>query len=44
MSGKTTVAHMLAAKLGYGCLSTDDLGEAMRAVTTKDAHPHLHMT
>ena len=42
MSGKTTVAHMLAAKLGYGCLSTDDLGEAIRAVTTKDTHPYLH--
>jgi len=42
MSGKTTVAHRLAATLGYGCLSTDDLGEAMRAVTTKDSHPHLH--
>jgi 2-phosphoglycerate kinase len=43
MSGKTTVAHRLAARLGYGCLSTDDLGEAMRAVTTKDSHPHLHL-
>lgn len=42
MAGKTTVAHLLAAHLGYGCLSTDDLGEAMRAVTTKDTHPHLH--
>jgi 2-phosphoglycerate kinase len=42
MSGKTTVAHRLAAILGYGCLSTDDLGEAIRAVTTKDSHPHLH--
>jgi 2-phosphoglycerate kinase len=42
MSGKTTVAYRLAAQLGYGCLSTDDLGEAMRAVTTKDSHPHLH--
>jgi 2-phosphoglycerate kinase len=42
MSGKTTVAHRLAATLGYGCLSTDDLGEAIRAVTTKDSHPHLH--
>jgi 2-phosphoglycerate kinase len=42
MSGKTTVASRLAATLGYGCLSTDDLGEAIRAVTTKDAHPHLH--
>jgi 2-phosphoglycerate kinase len=42
MSGKTTVAHRLAATLGYGCLSTDDLGEAIRAVTTKDSPPHLH--
>jgi 2-phosphoglycerate kinase len=42
MSGKTTVAHRLAAILGYGCLSTDDLGAAIRAVTTKDSHPHLH--
>jgi 2-phosphoglycerate kinase len=42
MAGKTTVAHRLAAILGYGCLSTDDLGEAIRAVTAKDSHPHLH--
>jgi len=42
MSGKTTVARVLAAKLGYGCISTDDLGEAIRAVTAKDSHPHLH--
>jgi 2-phosphoglycerate kinase len=42
MAGKTTVAHLLAAHLGYGCLSTDDLGEAIRAVTTKDSHPSLH--
>jgi len=42
MSGKTTVAYRLAATFGYGCLSTDDLGEALRAVTTKDSHPHLH--
>src|SRR5712691_428299 len=42
MAGKTTVAHLLAAHLGYGCLSTDDLGEAIRAVTTKDSHPALH--
>ena len=44
MSGKTTVTSRLAATLGYGCLSTDDLGEALRAVTTKDLHPHLHPT
>jgi 2-phosphoglycerate kinase len=42
MSGKTTVAHRLATRLGYGYLSTDDLGEAIRAVTATDSHPHLH--
>ncbi len=42
MSGKTAVAQMLAATHGYGCLSTDDRGEAILAVTTKDSHPHLH--
>lgn len=42
MSGKSTVARMLAAKLGYSYLSADDLGEAIRAVTTKQSHPDLH--
>lgn len=41
-SGKSTVARMLAAKLGYNYLSIDDLGEAIRAVTTKQSHPALH--
>ena len=39
MSGKTTVTSRLAATLGYGCLSTDDLGEALRAVTAENSHP-----
>ena len=42
LSGKTTVARKLAAKLGYACLSTDDLGQAVRAVTTPQSHPNLH--
>lgn len=41
-SGKSTVARMLAAKLGYSYLSIDDLGEAIRAVTNKHSHPALH--
>jgi len=42
MTGKTTVARKLAAQLGYACLSTDDLGEAIRAITTCKSHPDLH--
>jgi 2-phosphoglycerate kinase len=42
LSGKTTVARKLAAKLGYACLSTDDLGQAVRALTTPESHPNLH--
>jgi 2-phosphoglycerate kinase len=42
MSGKTTVARRLAAKLGYAGLSTDDLGEAVRAITTAQSHPDFH--
>lgn len=42
MLGKTTVARRIAATTGHGCLSLDDLGEAIRAVTTKDSHPDLH--
>lgn len=44
MSGKTSVSRRLAATLGYGCLSTDDLGDALRAATTRDSHPYLHLT
>jgi len=40
--GKTTIAIRLAARLGYACLSTDDLGTAVRAVTTPASHPILH--
>jgi len=42
MSGKTTISRQLASRLGYAGLSTDDLGEAVRAITTPQSHPDLH--
>ncbi|MFA6132982.1 MAG: hypothetical protein WC869_03070 [Phycisphaerae bacterium] len=42
LSGKTAVACRLAARLGYACLSTDDLGTAITAVTSSQSHPALH--
>jgi 2-phosphoglycerate kinase len=42
MIGKTTLARRLAARLDYGMMSTDDVGQSIRAVTTPDSHPGLH--
>jgi 2-phosphoglycerate kinase len=42
MTGKSTLGRALAARLGYGCLSTDDLGQAINALTTTESHPALH--
>jgi len=42
MVGKSTLARKLATRLEYGCLSTDDLGQAIGAVTTAQSHPALH--
>jgi 2-phosphoglycerate kinase len=42
MTGKSTVARMLAGQLNYGCISTDDIGQAIEAVTTQVSHPALH--
>ncbi len=42
MTGKSTLARKLAARLEYGCLSTDDLGQAIGAVTTAHSHPAFH--
>jgi hypothetical protein len=39
MIGKTTVAHVLACRLGYGTISTDDIGIAIASVTIRDPHP-----
>lgn len=41
--GKTAVARKLAVRLGYSCQSTDDLVEAIIAVTSPQSHPHLHL-
>ena len=43
MIGKTTIARRLAARLDYGTMSTDDLGQSIRDVTTPDSHPNLHL-
>ena len=39
MIGKTTAARLLACRLGYSSISTDDIGMAVGAVTTKDRDP-----
>ncbi|KPK76337.1 MAG: hypothetical protein AMJ79_06965 [Phycisphaerae bacterium SM23_30] len=41
--GKTAVARKLAGQWAYGCVSTDDLADAITAVTTPQSHPHLHL-
>lgn len=41
-SGKTNVARRLAALIEYVCISTDDLLEAVRAVTDNRSAPDLH--
>ncbi|MGO8671727.1 MAG: hypothetical protein ACLQVD_10230 [Capsulimonadaceae bacterium] len=42
MVGKSTLARKLAGRFAYGCVSTDDLGQAIHAVTTAQSHPALH--
>ena len=41
--GKTAAARKLAVQLEYPCLATDDLADAVIAVTTAQSHPHLHL-
>jgi 2-phosphoglycerate kinase len=41
-SGKTTLAKRLAAQRGYALVAIDDLGTAVRALTTAQSHPALH--
>jgi 2-phosphoglycerate kinase len=43
MSGKTSLARKLAAKLEYSCCSTDDLAQAVRDVTNPTTHPGFHV-
>ena len=39
MVGKTTVARILACRLCYSSISTDDIGIAIGSVTMTDRHP-----
>ena len=39
MLGKTTTARMLACRLGYCSISTDDIGIAIGSVTRRESHP-----
>ncbi|MCK5269700.1 MAG: hypothetical protein KAJ46_02905, partial [Sedimentisphaerales bacterium] len=41
--GTAEVAREIAAPWEYGCLSTDDLIQAVRAVTTSQSHPQFHL-
>jgi 2-phosphoglycerate kinase len=41
-TGKTTLAMRLAAQRGYALVALDDLGIAVRALTTPSSHPALH--
>jgi 2-phosphoglycerate kinase len=40
--GKSSVACYVAGRLGYGCICTDDIAKAIRAVTTVQTHPGIH--
>ena len=42
MVGKSTVARVLASRLQYECVSTDDIGAAIAAVTNVATHPQFH--
>ena len=41
-AGNTTLAKRLAAQRGYALVAIDDLGTALRALTTPQSHPDLH--
>lgn len=41
-AGKTTLARAIAAELGFGWTSGDDLASAARGVTEPDTRPGLH--
>ena len=42
MVGKTTIAHIIASRLQYGCISTDDIGAGIASVTEPSSHPKFH--
>lgn len=41
-AGKSTLGRALAARLGYGSLTADDLLVTARALTTPESHPEFH--
>ncbi len=41
--GKSSVARCIAGRFGYSCICTDDIAKAIRAVTTVQTHPGLHL-
>ena len=41
-AGKTTLGRAVAAELGLGSLTVDDLVVAARVLTTESSHPQLH--
>jgi len=42
MTGKTTIARILSCRLQYECISTDDIGAAITAVTDGELYPRFH--
>lgn len=42
MIGKSTISRCLAARWGYGCLSIDDIGQAINVVTEATVQPAFH--
>jgi len=42
MVGKTTIARIVASRLHYDCVSTDDIGAAIASVTELASHPAFH--
>jgi len=42
MVGKTTIARIIASRLQYSYISTDDMGVAIAAVTDSISHPAFH--
>ena len=42
MVGKTTIARIIACRLQYDCISTDDIGAAIASVTESANHPAFH--
>lgn len=42
MVGKTTVARIIASRLQYSYISTDDIGAGISAVTDSSSHPAFH--